>query len=562
MLSFSNVFSEIAALLTIATIFGTLALWLRQPLMIAFIAVGVVAGPAGLDLVAAGEQLELLAELGITVLLFVVGLKLDPHEIETVGPAAVIAGVGQIVMTGAIGYAIAIFLGIDLFASFYIAVGLTFSSTIVVIKLLSDKKEIDALHSRIAVGILIVQDIVVVLVTIALSAFNGSNQSSIGQTLLMVILKAICFLLILWPIDRYLLPRLLRSLAYSTELLLIFAITWAIGLAAIADALEFSKEVGAIVAGISLASTPYRVIISSRLVSLQDFLLLFFFINLGIHIDVTHLGDEIGPALIFSAFVSIGKPIMLMSLLGIMGYRKYTSARVSFSLSQISEFSLILATLGVSLGHISTKILGLITLIGTITMGLSTYAIIYSNFLYKKLSPWLSIFERKIPHREETLNESIDNDLDNIDVILFGLGRYGGSILEYLQRTGLVVLGIDFDPEAVRFWRDRGVKTLYGDAEDPELAAALPLKNNIHWAIVAIPGKKIGLTLLHTLKQNGYKGRIALNSHDRQDLHFLEKAGADLVLFPFRDAAREAAHIIVKSIDDKYLPDDRQLDRE
>lgn len=553
MLSFSDVFTEIAVLLTIATVLGTLALWLRQPVIIAFIAVGVLVGPAGLDLVAADEQVELLAELGITLLLFVVGLKLDPHEISTVGPVAIVAGLGQIAVTGIIGYAIAMLLKMNLITSFYVAIALTFSSTIVVIKLLSDKKEIDALHSRIAVGILIVQDIVVILVTIALSALKGTTRySSIGQALPLIVVKASVFLLILWLIDRYLLPRMLHLVSYSTELLILFAITWAIALAAIAHSLEFSKEVGAFLAGITLASTSYRVTISSRLVSLRDFLLLFFFINLGIHIDVAHLGDEIFPALIFSIFVLIGKPIMLMTLLGAMEYRKYTSALVSFSLSQISEFSLILATLGVSLGHISTEIMGLITLIGIITMGVSTYAIIYSHSLYKMLSPWLSIFERKIPHREKTLDELAKSDVGDIDAIVFGLGRYGGSILKNLQRAGLVVLGIDFDPEAVRFWRDRGVKTLYGDAEDPELTAALPLQN-IPWAIVAIPGKRISLTLLHSLKQHGYVGRIALTSHSDRELNLLEEAGADLVLLPFRDAAREAAHTIVQLVDKEYL---------
>ena len=553
MLSFSDVFTEIAFILAIATVLGSLALWLRQPLIIAFIVVGVLIGPAALDLVDANEQVELLAELGIALLLFVVGLKLDPHEIATVGSAAIIAGLGGIFMTGAIGYAIAMFLKIDLIASFYIAVALTFSSTIVVIKLLSDKKEIDALHSRIAVGILIVQDIMVVLVTIALSALSGSSQyDSIGQAVLMLTIKASAFLLVLWLMNCYFLPRILHSLARSTELLLLFAITWAIALAALAHGLGLSKEVGAIAAGISLASTSYRVTISSRLVSLRDFLLLFFFVDLGIHIDVAHIANEIVPALIFSAFVAIGKPIILMAFLGIMGYRKYTSALASFSLSQISEFSLILATLGVSLGHISTETMGLITLIGTITMGLSTYAIIYSHSLYNALSPWLNIFERKIPQREKNLDELPSSEIADIDVILFGLGRYGGSILDYLQRSGLVVLGVDFDPEIVQFWRDRGVKTLYGDVENPDLATALPLEK-ISWAIVAIPGRRIGLTLLHTLKQHGYNGRIALNSHNRQDLNFFEDAGADLVLLPFRDAAREAANIIVRSVETKDL---------
>jgi hypothetical protein len=223
-----------------------------------------------------------------------------------------------------------------------------------------------------------------------------------------------------------------------------------------------------------------------------------------------------------------------------MGYRKYTSAITSFSLGQISEFSLILATLGVSLGHISAEVMGLITLVGLVTMGLSTYMILYSHFLYRWLAPWLGIFERKISHREETLAGLAETDFSKVDVILFGLGRYGGSLLQNLREQDLKVLGVDFDPELVRFWRQKGLLTFYGDAEDPEFATVLPL-NHAQWVVSTIPGQHIGLTLLHTLKEHDFKGHIALTSHTLREKKILRQAGADMVLLPFQDAAKEAA---------------------
>lgn len=543
---FSDVFYEIAALLAIATTIGALALWLRQPLIMAFIAVGIIVGPAGFNLVAANEQVELFAELGIALLLFVVGLKLDPHEIRSVGPVAIVTGVGQIALTGGLSYPIALALGLDRVAAFYVAIALTFSSTIIIVKLLSDKKEIDALHGRIAVGILIIQDIVVILVMIGLTAFNGDNQNtSLGQALLIVLAQGSTFLLLVGLVARYLLPQLLNCFARSVELLLLFAITWAVALASIGDALGFSKEVGSFLAGVTLASTHYRAILGSRLVSLRDFLLLFFFINLGIHVDVAHLGSQLVPALVFSALVLIGKPLIMMVLVGAMGYRKYTSAITSFSLSQISEFSLILASLGVSLGHIEEEVMGLITLVGLIAMGLSTYAILYSHVLYNWLSPWLNPFERKMLHPEETLGGMAKVNPSQVDVILFGLGRYGGSILQDLDRHGLVVLGVDFDPEIVKLWRSRGILTFYGDAEDPEFAAVLPL-NIARWVVSTIPGEHIGLTLLNALKHNNFSGRVALTSHTLRDMNILQQAGADVVLLPFRDAASEAARTIAQ----------------
>ncbi len=379
----------------------------------------------GLRLVSANEEVELLAELGIALLLFVVGLKLDPHEIQSVGPVAIIAGMGQILITGGLGYLIADFLGFKTISAFYIGLSLTFSSTIIVVKLLSDRQEIDALHGRIALGVLIVQDLVVVVAMILLTAFSEDSDQSLWQEILSVLIKGGMFLFFIAILTRYLLPKLLHALAYSTELLLIFAISWAITLAAVGDTLGFSKEVGAFVAGVSLAATSYRATLGARLVSLRDFLLLFFFINLGIHINVSYLGSEVISALILSLFVLIGKPLMVMVLMSMMGYRKYTSTITSLSLSQISEFSLIIATLGLSLGHIDENVLGLITLVALITMGVSTYMIMDSHIIYEKLSPLVSHLDKLIPHYQQKLGDLDTVNIHEVDIILFGLGRYG-----------------------------------------------------------------------------------------------------------------------------------------
>ena len=538
---FSNAFYEIAAILTVATAGGALAIWLRQPLLVAFVAVGCLLGPSGLSWVEASEQVEFFAELGIALLLFVVGLKLDPHEIRAVGPVAIVVGLVKILLTGGIAFAISQVLGFTLVESFYIGIALTFSSTIIVVKLLSDKREIDALHGRIAVGVLIVEDIVVVLVMIALTALAGKEQTtSLGMALLEVLLKGAGFLGVLALVSRYLLPSLLHSLARSPELLALYGIAWAIALAAVADALGFSKEVGAFLAGVAIASTDYRVPISSRLVNLRDFLLLFFFLNLGLHIELGSLGEEIAPALLFSAFVLLGKPLMVLGLMGAMNYRKYTSALTGFSLSQISEFSLILAALGLELGHIDEDILGLITLVGLLTMGLSTYLILDSHAIYPRIAHWLDVFERQIGHNEHQDREATEAANAKVDAIVFGLGRYGGSVVRNLQERGLTVLGVDFDPNVLQAWQEQGLWTLYGDADDPELAGLLPLAE-AKWVVSTVPNYVIGLALLHNLEHHGFEGKVVLTCHTQRDEEILLRSGADMVLLPFRDAAKEAA---------------------
>jgi Kef-type K+ transport system membrane component KefB len=541
---FQNEFYEIAAILFVAVVSGAIALRLRQPLLIAFIAVGILVGPSGLNWVGSSEQVNLLAEMGITLLLFVVGLKLDPHEIRSVGAVAIAVGVGQMLLTGVIGYGISLGFGLSWLEAFYVAIGLTFSSTIIIVKLLSDRKEIDSLHGRIAVGVLIIQDITVVLVMIGLSALNGSESSEdIPLTILSVVLKGAVFLALIAVVSRYILPPALHELARSQELLVLSAIAWAIALASGADLLGFSKEMGAFLAGVAIASTPYRVPISTRLTTLRDFLLFFFFIDLGVHIDVQALGQQVWPAIVLSAFVLLGKPLMVITLMGRMGYRKYTSALTGLSLSQISEFSLILAALGVSLGHIDQEVLGLITLVGLITMAVSTYLILDSHSLYARLAPALSFCERAIAHLNHREHAADHPDTAPVEVIVFGLGRYGGRLIQNLKRNGVEVFGVDFDPEIVVHWRNQGFKALYGDADDPELPGLLPLEQ-ARWVVSTLPDCMLGLTLLHTLRTHRFKGNIALTSHNQRDEAVLIDAGADLVLLPFRDAANQASHML------------------
>lgn len=548
MLTLNNIFTEITLLLIVSTFVGALFLFFKQPLIIAFISVGIIVGPAGLQLISASEEIELFAELGIAILLFVVGLKLDINEIKAVGHVAILSGFGQIFLTGVIGYLLALLFRFEAIPAFYIAISLTFSSTIIIVKLLSDKKEIDALHSRIAVGILIIQDIVVILLMIALSAWaSGSENTSWLTTALLIITKAIGFLLVIALVTRYLLTKILNHLAKSVELLVLFAITWAIALAALASALDFSREVGAFLAGVSLASTHYRAILGARLMSLRDFLLLFFFIDLGIHIDIQHLSAEIIPALVFSVFVLVGKPLIIISLVGFMGYRRYTTLITSLSLSQISEFSLLLATLGLNLGHITPNVVGLITLVALITMGISTYLIMDSHNIYQKLAPYLDIFERQIDHStEESLGDLSELNDGKIDVIVFGLGRYGGSLIEYLCEENLVVLGVDFNPQVVKWWRAKGFHTVYGDAEEPEFTNMLPL-DRTSWVVSTIPREDLSLSLLHSLEEHNFTGKVALTTHIEDRKHLLIQKNADLVLLPFQDAAKTAA-LEIKSL--------------
>jgi len=548
-----NIFVEIAAILGLATLTGMIGQKLRQPLIIMFLATGVLAGPSALGIIQSHDQIELLAHIGIALLLFIVGLKLDLHLIRTTGPVALATGLGQIVFTSLIGFLIAIALNMSFLNAAYVSVALTFSSTIIIVKLLSDKKEIDSLHGQIAIGFLIVQDIAAILALIGLTTFGSSvtGDGTAYVTVIVIAVKGLGLLGIVALLMKYVMPYLTKRLAHSLELLTLFAVTWAVFLGAGSELLGFSKEVGAFLAGISLASTDYRDSIGARLTSLRDFLLLFFFVDLGARLDWSMVGSQMGSSLVFSLFVLIGNPLIVLVIMGLMGYRRRTSFLAGLTVAQISEFSLIVAALGLSIGHISNEIVGLITLVGVVTIFISTYMILYSSQLYGFLSGPLKIFERRDPYREaarDTLKET-----GSVDVILVGMGNYGSGLAETCLRRNKAVLGVDFDPDALERWRKRGVSVLYGDMADPDMAEQLPL-NKARWVISTVRSREMNLALIHNLRKEGYGGKVALTATDEQEAKAFRSAGARLVFCPFKDATEQAADALTSAMD--FLPND------
>lgn len=542
-------FTLLAAILAVAAAVGLLANRLHQPLIVAFIGVGILVGPVGTGWVGDVDQIELLAQLGIAILLFLVGLRLDLHLIRTTGPVALATGLGQVIFTSVLGYGIALALGMDHTTAIYVAVALTFSSTIIIVKLLSDKREIDQLHGRIAVGFLIVQDLVVVIAMIGLTAFGQeTSDNHIGLDIAFVAGKGIALLAGIAVMMRWVLPWLLHLVARSQELLVLFAVAWAVSVASLSAWLGFSTEVGAFLAGMSLASTPYREAVGARLVSLRDFLLLFFFISLGAELEFVDAGRQLTEAVVFSLFVLVGNPLIVLVIMGLMGYPARVSFLAGLTVAQISEFSLILAALGLSLGHITSPTVSLITVVGLITIGGSTYMILYSHTLYAKLEPLLSRLQRRnIRHRSAP-----GSDVE-ADIVLYGLGRFGSHIARRLTDTGQRVLAVDFDPDIVTAWNRNGVATVFGSAEDIDFLESLPLPR-ARWVISTIPAAEVNLTLLHALRHHHYRGRIALTALTSRDAERLETTDADVVLEPFSTATTAVLDIIAAGPPDDNAP--------
>jgi len=545
-------FAELALLLLASALAGALFVRLRQPVLVAYILVGIAAGPTVFGFVAAHDQIDLLAQVGVTVLLFAVGLKLDLHHIRHIGPVALATGLGQLVFTIAIGFVLCLLMGKPVMEAVYLAVALTFSSTIIIVKLLGDKRELDSLHGRIAVGFLIVQDLAVVVAMMAMSALRGATGGEpAADASTLAVLGSLAWrlaaaALLMAVLMRWVLPAVVAAMAHSQELLLLFAVAWGVVLAALGEWAGFSKEAGAFLAGFSLASTPYREAMNARLSGLRDFLLFFFFIDLGAKLDFSTLGAELGPAAVLSLFVLIGNPLIVMAIMGAMGYRKRTGFMAGLTVAQISEFSIVFVALGTTLGHVGVQALGLTTLVGLVTITVSTYMIMNAQALYERLAPWLGGFERRQPSRELAYERQPRQGAP-AQVIVFGLGRYGSRLLTQLRADGIEAIGVDFDPEAVRALRLRRLPVRFGDAEDPGFLETLPLAQ-LNWVVTTLPSWDANRALLQALQTAGYAGAVAAAARDAAHGQALQAAGVARILNPFDDAADHAARTLAVDI--------------
>lgn len=540
MIATHGAFYEITALLVLGALLGFIGQWLRQPLIAAFIVAGIVAGPNVLGVMSDPAQVQLLGELGVAVLLFLVGLKLDPGLLRTLGPVALLTGSAQVLLTALVGAGLALALGQPPQTAAAIGLALTFSSTIIVIKLLWDKGEVDSLHGRVALGLLIAQDLLVVVLMGVLAGMRGA-----GGGLAYAALGGIGLLALVLVFMRFLATRLLGRLARSPELLVTFALAWAALLAGFAETFGLGKELGGLMAGVALATTPFREALASRLASVRDFLLLFFFVSLGASLDFGALDGQLLAALALSAFVLIGKPLIVLPILTLAGYGRRTAFMASVTLGQISEFSLILAALAHQAGLLDATAQALVTVVGLVSIGFSTYLVTYSGSLYARIEPWLARFAS-----DKSRRGAASEAMEPADVILFGLGRYGTFIAEGLHARGLKVLGIDFDPQMVARWRARGLAAHYGDAADPDFGKALPLAE-AKWVVCAIPVHGSSLThddprlaLVDALRNQGYAQRIAVAIQQPEDMRALYARDVDLILLPMADAAAEAVDLI------------------
>ena len=535
---FDNVFVELSLVLVIAVIVSGIMRLLKQPLIIGHIATGIIVSPIFLNLVRTGnDSFEAFAHMGVAILLFMVGLHLNPKAVKDVGRIALITGIGQIVFTSVIGFLIVMMLGFDVIPAIYIAIALTFSSTIIILKLVSDKGDMDTLYGRIAIGFLIVQDIVAMFILMLVSSSTGAAGLSL-VVIVEILIKLITILIGVYIIAKFIFPLMTGKIAKSQEFLLFFAIAWCFIVATVFEKLDFSIEAGALLAGVALSMSPLKYEISSKLKPLRDFFILLFFVWLGSQMVFTNITQFIWPIIILSLFVLIGNPLIVLILMGLQGYSKRNSLFAGFTVAQISEFSLILVGLGVTVGHVTGEVLSLVTFIGILTIAGSTYLIIYNKKIYEVLSPYLSIFERK-----NTIDKNAKNNEKTHEVILFGYNRIGFDLAESFTKLKKEYLVIDNNPDTVKEVSKQGIDTKYGDADNREFLAEINFTKT-KMIVSTIPDQETNIVLIKTIQELNPKTIIIVVANQMDAALELYKAGADYVIMPHMVGGRHTAMLI------------------
>jgi Kef-type K+ transport system membrane component KefB len=542
-----NIFFELSLLLTVTAIITLAVRKLRQPLVVGYILSGIIAGPYVLNIVSSQHELELFSKVGIVFLLFIVGLYLNPKIIQEVGKVSLVTGLGQVLFTSLIGFALTLLLGIDRLAALYVAIALTFSSTIIILKLIADKKDLQKLYAKIAIGFLLVQDIVATFILIAITVVSGQSDMGLVSTLLLTLGKGMILFSVLGMFQRYILPKVTEYAAESPELLFLFSLAWGTILASIFAALGFSIEIGALIAGVTLSLSPYSVEIASRLKPLRDFFIIIFFVLLGSQLILSNLAQLLFPAIILSLFVLVGNPIIVIILMNSLGYNRKTSYQAGLTVAQISEFSLILGALGLRLGHLSQEVLSLITLVGLITISGSTYLILYSETFYPKVSRylgWLELIKTNVKHKGK--------DPDDFESIIFGFDRVGHYFAQSLQSLDHSFLVVDFNPASAEKLEDSGYQYRLGDASDPEFLEDLPIvKPKI--IISTVPELATNILIVHAMRAKNKKAVIIPIAQTHQEASELYEAGASYVMMPHHLGAQHMSKMIARYGSDHSL---------
>lgn len=533
-----DIFLGIGLVIIIAAIAAYLLRLIRQPQILAYVVVGVFIAPA-VSLITGTNFVDKniigsMSLIGVAFLLFIVGLEMDIKSLRNVALVSTLGGMIQIILIAVTGYLVALLLGFLTLEAAYIGLFLAFSSTMVVVKLLSDKRELQTLHGRMIIGTLLLQDIVAIFALSILTSVNGFTFTLFGISLI----KFLFMFALAYFLSKYVFPTIFRFAAKNQELLLITSLAVCFIFSLAFHFLGFSIAIGAFLAGLVLGSLEYNLQIIAKIKSLKDFFSLLFFVSLGMGISIGVIKDIWLPLIIFLFLILILKPFVIMTISSLFKYTKRPSFLTANALAQVGEFSLILAAQGLALGHITQEIFSLTVILTLISITLTSYYIKYSQNFYKWLSPFLIIFDRFTTEGLEYLPKDVAPR-----IILCGHNRLGYSVLKSLRRRKRSVLVVDYNPEVIARMVKEGYHCIYGDATDEEIIDRMNL-NKITLFISTLPRIKDNLLLIKHIRAVNKKAKIIVAASQIEDAFKLYDRGASYVVLPHFLGGEHVANLI------------------
>ncbi len=545
-----NQITELAVVLTLAAVLGMAAKFFRQPLVLAYVVVGIVLGLAGFRPGSADPIFHMFSDLGVMLLLFLIGLEIRFTSLRLVGLPALLIGGGQIVITFAVGFMLSLLLQATPTVAAYIGIMLAFSSTIIVIKLISEKNDLNSLYGKLSIGVLLIQDFVAILLLIILNGW-ASGDGWHPSMILISLIKATVLVVMMIGIGRAVIPKIFDRIAHTPELVLVGSLAWLFLVVSVVRGLGLSIEIGGFLAGLALAHASESFHIAHRIKPLRDFFLLLFFVALGTTVTGTSAAGIGGWVVLLSLFVLVGKPIILFLLMTAMGYHRRTAFLSGITMGQVSEFSLVVAAVGMRLGHIDQRIVTITTLVLIVTMAGSSLGIVQAEQWYTRLRHLLKMFERRRRRHEETVDQRIRRS-----IILVGAHRTGQNILEHLPKNKVAI--IDFDPDVVHYLRRRGWVSVYGDISDPDVFEPFQL-SEVQLVISTSPIFEDNLTIVKTF-QSRRQVMVIVRADNDQEARHLYRVGADYVLQPHFTSGQYLGHLLKTGHHRNILTQQRERD--
>jgi len=528
---------SISLLFSFAAIFAFVAQKLRQPLLVGYLFAGFLLAQLGVfgDI----EMFSGLGQVGVAFLLFLVGLEIKLDDLSSVGRVSVITGIGQIIFTGVIGTIVSRLFGIELVASLYIAGALAFSSTIIIVKLLSQKRALSSLYGKISLGFLLIQDVVAVLVLSVLAGLGSTGKvDPVGISL--VVVKSFLVLIFIVYIAREVIPKLFKKyFSDNSEISFIVTIAWALGFPALMSKVGLTYEIGGFLAGLALSNVSSHLQIASRTRPIRDFFLTIFFILLGANLSVEFSPKIILPALIYSLVVLFGNPIIVFVLLRLQGFTKRISFFSGLAVAQISEFSFILVATGLALGHLTEQHVSMIILVGVITMTTSTYLILGSEKIYPKIKNYLKLLDFvKSEGRDEAKELEIKDH-----IVVVGADKSGMALVKYLIKSKINFIVVDFNPKVHERLRDKKIKSIFADIADEDTLEAINI-SKAKLIVSTPPNLYVNMYILEYLTDHKIEIPSIVISSTHHEAKLLYDAGANYVVIPDESAGEHLKHIL------------------